>query len=229
MPLPLLNRLALLALLLFLPVRAVAQEPRSVLHRMFVGVRLGYGIPGGNVEGSGADATPAGQDFHGMVPLTIELGYRMAPQFSLVGSVQYGLGVLDGDRTSDCINCLGFDLSAGASVYWHSKPLGIFEPWVGVGISWERRILSGSNEPATFIRVWESLSGLQFLNLQLGADYAESPRFSVGPYLGVSLGSYFFFSKEVNAEDQTLETSGNIPKAAVHEWVTFGVRGRFNL
>jgi hypothetical protein len=206
-------------------------DERPAGHKgIFFGARLGFALPAGNVETTDPHAHPdrLSNDFIGTVPLTLELGYRLGPRLSLLGTLQYGLGILNGSHTGDCIECAGRDLSAGAGVQFHATPLAGFAPWLGLGLGYEKRLLSGSNAPATFLRVSESLAGLQFLNLEVGADRAASPAVSVGPFLGLSLGTYLFSRETVNAEDVLSTTSESIPNTALHAWVTLGVRCRFS-
>lgn len=70
-----------------------------------------------------------------------------------------------------------------------------------------------------------SLKGFEFLNLQGGADFKLASAFSVGPFLSFSLGKFSTASTTVGG----VETSGDITKTAMHEWLTIGAKGTFGL
>ena len=59
-------------------------------------------------------------------------------------------------------------------------------------------------------------SGLE-LNLQVGGDFKVNPQFAVGPYAQLSIGQY------------SSQEGSSIPDKGMHEWIGFGVRGKFDL
>jgi hypothetical protein len=199
---------------------------------IFVGARVGYGLPGGKVGATapGDNSSDLSDGFKGLVPLTLELGYRVMPHLSLGATLQYGFGIINKDKSDGC-DCTGRDISFGANVYLHAAPFTAFDPWLGVGVGYERLGFSGTQNlgdggSANFDG---SLSGIQFLNLQVGGDFAASPMVSVGPYLGLSLGKYDSISQTTSFNGQNQTMSADIQQTAVHHWVTIGLRCRFNL
>jgi hypothetical protein len=51
----------------------------------------------------------------------------------------------------------------------------------------------------------------------------------MGPFLGLTLGQYGSYSISRNANGMTTDQSGDLTDTGVHEWLTIGVRGQFNL
>jgi hypothetical protein len=66
-----------------------------------------------------------------------------------------------------------------------------------------------------------SIKGWEFLNLQGGVDFQVANAITVGPFLSVSFDQ--FSSESVGG------TSADIDTKALHEWVTFGVKGTFGI
>lgn len=224
----------IVALLVSLSGTALAQSPPPGQTGLYLGARLGYGIPGGKVgSDGGGDNTVSGnlsEGFTGMVPLALEVGYRVLPHLSLGATFQYGFAFINKDNAKDCGDCSGHDLSFGANVYLHAAPFTSADPWIGLGVGYESLGWGGStNELGSPASVSASLSGLQFLNLQLGLDFAASPQVTLGPYVGVAMGKYDSVSATATFQGQTMSASADITNTAVHEWFTLGVRGGFNL
>jgi hypothetical protein len=203
---------------------------------IFLGVRGGYGIPGGKVGSTGPDAEAASlsDGIKGMVPFALEIGYRVMPNLSLGATLQYGFDLINTDNTNGCGSCSSHDISFGANLYLHPAPGGAVDPWLGLGVGYESLAISGSADQAdspTFSGVSfdESLTGLQFLNLQAGLDFAASPVVSLGPFIGLNLGKYDSINATLTQGGQARTMSIDIKNSAVHEWVTIGLRCRFNL
>ena len=89
-----------------------------------------------------------------------------------------------------------------------------FLPWIGAGIGYEWNKLDDGTEEATF-------KGCEFLNLQAGGDYKVSDQLSVGPYVMFALGQY----DEVDDGGASV----SIPDKKMHEWLSFGLRGKLDL
>jgi hypothetical protein len=234
-------RLLVIAVVLCLSRVALADGTAPGQTGIFFGARAGYAIPGGQVMGSdgGGQGTNLSEGFTGLVPFALELGYRVIPNLSVGATLQYGFGLIK--NQGSCGKCSGHDISFGANVYLHAAPDGSFDPWVGVGVGYESLGVSGtlmasdtSFATATFDT---TLTGVQFLNVQLGGDFALTPLVSAGPFLGVSFGRYGNISATSNFGGRaTIDGGGgsqtmsqDIDNTAVHEWFTFGLRGRFNL
>lgn len=177
-----------------------------------VGARLGYGI----AMGDAAEGLEMGDFVSGQIPLWLDVGYRIMPALMVGGYLQYGFGILGGD-VSDACDATGADCSAsvvrlGAQGQYHFMPWEAVDPWVGLGIGYEWA--SQSIGDASF-----GARGFEFLNLQGGADFAVADGLAVGPFLSFSLGQY--------STSWVEDESSDIEETAMHQWLTFGVRGTF--
>ncbi len=66
-----------------------------------------------------------------------------------------------------------------------------------------------------------ALTGWELLNLQGGVDFQVANAITVGPFLSFSLDQY--------SSSKFGDTSTDIGSKALHEWITFGVKGTFGL
>jgi len=85
---------------------------------------------------------------------------------------------------------------------------------VGIGSGYEK--LSISSSGGSF-----DLSGWEFVNLQLGVDFAVGSSVKIGPWVGFSLGQYSTgsISDSTNGVSQDLGS-----RKTLHEWLMIGVR-----
>jgi hypothetical protein len=93
-------------------------------------------------------------------------------------------------------------------------------PWFGLGIGYEIASVSaeaGGGEAST------TYKGIEFLNLQAGADFKVADNVGIGPFLSFSLGQYSSFS----SESPLGEIDGDIEEKGMHQWLTIGVKGSF--
>lgn len=95
-------------------------------------------------------------------------------------------------------------------------------PWVGLGAGIESATISTSTLTNPNPQSSDGgFSGIEFFNLQLGADYRLGSHFAVDPYATFSLAEYF-----------TVEDNGRsheISLKATHQWLQLGVKGTFDL
>ena len=109
---------------------------------------------------------------------------------------------------------------------WYQRPLPLhgrpFKPFAGLGIGYEMANFSASAGGA---EVKGSYKGLEFLNIQLGGDYAVTPNISVGPFISFSLGQYSSASVTIAGT----ESSADIKEKAMHQWLFLGLGGTYNL
>jgi len=193
-----------------------------------LGLRAGYGIPLGSITGAPSGATaPAMSDYlSGMIPIQVDAGYRFNPNMMVGAFFQYGIGMLNtssGKPLAGCsasgVSCSGNDLAFGAQFHYHLMPDQTIDPWGGIGVGYE--ILNVS-ESAGGQSGGGAFSGFQFVDLQLGADYKVMPNLGVGPYIGFSLGEYSSCSVQG-------ASSCTINQTALHEWLTIGLRGAYDI
>lgn len=185
--------------------------------KFVLGLRLGYGIP----MGDATKDNPLSDGTSGQIPIWLDVGYMVTRNIMVGAYGQYGIAFVKDCPTG--FSCSGSDIRIGLQGQYHISPAEKIDPWLGVGIGYEIASLkatAGSQE------VSSTLKGMEYLNLQGGADFKVSPAFGIGPFLSFSLGQYGSATTKIpGLPDQ----SGDIPETAMHEWLTLGVRGAFNL
>jgi len=190
-----------------------------------VGLRTGYAIPFGPLAGStGGVNSPNVSDYiSGDIPIWIDAGYRLpSPNLFLGAYFQYGLG-FNGSQLSpngtNC-NCSTNVVMYGLQAHYHFMPDQTIDPWVGYGIGMESANVSGQNSTGG------SYSGWDYAIFQVGADYRGLvPNLSVGPMVMFGLGQYGNASQSGGGQSQ----SASIPNQALHEWLTIGIRGAYDI
>lgn len=197
-----------------------------------VGLRAGYAIPLGDAAGapSGGQSTSLSNVYSGMIPIQIDAGYRLNPNMMVGAFFQYGIAMIatgSGSIGAQCstggVSCSGSDMMFGAQFHYHFMPDQTIDPWAGIGIGYEIASFSAS---ANGQSAGESFSGFQFVNLQVGGDYKVMPNLGVGPFVMFSLGEYSSCSFSGGLANGT---SCSIPNTAMHEWLTFGIRGAYDI
>ena len=190
-----------------------------------LGVRLGYGIPLGEIAENG-DLNDA---VTGQVPIWIDAGYRITPNWVVGLYFQYGFAFLADSLCPNGADCSAHDIRVGLQGQYRFMPREKVNPWLGLGIGYEW--LGGSVSVTTPVGSAEvSLDGhgFEFVNLQGGADFQVGDGIGIGPFLSFSLGEYSRGSASVTGAG-TASGSQDIQNKALHEWLTLGVRGAFDL
>jgi outer membrane protein W len=205
-----------------------------------LGFRTGYALPFGDASGSSSVTTTAGgttvtttttgsslsDGVSGQIPLWVDAGYRITPNFYVGGFVQYGFAFIPNNASTGCgqsgVSCSGHDVMFGVDAHYHIMPDAPFDPWVGLGFGYEILTfnLSQGSQSADV-----SASGWQLVNFQLGGDYHVMPNFGVGPFVALSLGQYSSASRSIGGTS----TSNDIANKAMHEWLTFGLRAVYDI
>ena len=197
-----------------------------------VGLRVGYGLPLGDAAGapSGGQSVSLSNIYSGQIPIQIDAGYRFTPNMMVGAFFQYGIGMLNtgnGSLLQGCstsgVSCSGNDMAFGVQFHYHLMPDQTIDPWGGIGVGYE---IANISESAGGQSASESFSGFQFVNLQIGADYKVMPNLGVGPFVQFSLGEYSSCSTSGGAG---AGGSCTIPNTAMHEWLTFGIRGAYDI
>jgi hypothetical protein len=195
-----------------------------------LGLRTGYAIPLGSSVGGPGDNSLS-NTFNGVLPIWVDAGYRLNPNLFLGAYFQYGIAFLNtskaGSSGVNCnasgVSCSGSDLMFGVQAHYHFMPDGTIDPWAGLGIGYEIANVSVSQGGQS---ASVSQSGFQFVNFQAGGDYKATPNLGIGPFVMFSLGQYGSCSFGGAAS-----SLGNcsIQQTAMHEWLTFGVRGVYDI
>ncbi len=193
-----------------------------------LGLRLGYGIPMGDVHAGNASLGIASYKLSdlvdGQVPLQVEAMYRFDPSWSLGLYFQYGFAFVSDVYcpAGTGVSCSARDVRFGAQVHYRFPSQG-FVPWVGLGFGGEWGTVTA--EFMGFSGDVAEVSGFEFVNLQIGGDWLLSPAFRLGPYIQFSLAQY--------STVKELGVSGTLESLPVdkstHEWLQFGLKGTFDL
>jgi hypothetical protein len=173
-------------------------------------LRTGYGVPFGDAwqDGNGT-GKPFSELVSGNIPIWIDAGYRVDPNFHVGVYFDYGVAfakVCDANQ-----NCLASDIRLGAEFAYHVLPGAPIDPWVALGFGYEWLSIRGFG----LLRGWE------FFNVQVGADFPVGRVYALGPFVAVSVGQFDTLSKNGTS---TSWGSGQ----SLHGWVQFGLKGTFN-
>ncbi len=217
---------------LLLAALAALVIPTVTPAQLQLGARLGYAIPMGDAFKDPSDGSKEklSDGVKGAIPIQLDAAYELSPHLAVGAYFSYGFGLVNESKAvgGDVCNQSGVDCSAktmrlGVQATWTMTYLSkTFVPWASAGAGWEWATL---DIEAGGLSGNYTLSGPEFLNLQVGADYKLAEKASVGPYLGFALAQYSkaevdipgFGSGELDI-DKTL-----------HQWLGFGVRGTFDL
>ncbi len=210
----------LLAVLLAVaPAASLAQAPPPAERNTNwqFALRSGYALPfGKSTDTSGDDLNKL---VSGAVPLALEINYRITPEVYAGAFGRYGFGSLGEPLAAICTggSCSASTLEIGLGAYYHFRPRAAVDPWLGLGVSYEQITVKatgpGGSADAT-------VSGFQFLDLQLGCDYQASRLFAAGPFVSFALGEYSKFD--------AAGSSGSISNTALHGWFNVGVKLSLN-
>jgi len=199
-----------------------------------LGLRVGYAFPMGK-EGRTPGETGSddlSDDISGMVPLWIDVGYRINPSLYVGGFFQYGFALVNTDKNPGCnqVSCSAHDIRFGANLHYHIRPAASFDPWLGAGIGYE--VLSFKISTAVLGQTFVAdgnVQGFEFLNLQAGGDFKVSREVGMGPFLSFSLGQYATYSRTGTGLGVTANQSGDLTDTGVHEWFVICLLVQYNL
>ena len=187
--------------------RAAAAPARDDGSGFSLGIRAAWAFPYGDVNGH-ANLQDNVRD---QVPLWLEAGYRFSK------SIYAGLyGQITPGRANNCpigADCSTSGYRFGIEGIYTILPDAVLQPWVGVGVGYEILNFSRAGEETT-------VKGLELAHVELGADWAASKNFSVGPYASYSLfGKYT--STSVNG------VSNDVSDTAGHSWLQVGLKATY--
>jgi hypothetical protein len=84
--------------------------------------------------------------------------------------------------------------------------------------------VAGSGVGQTLLPPESTFNYFQFVTLQAGADLKATQSFGIGPFASFAIGKYNAWSTSIGQVD----SSGDMT-SGLHEWLTVGVRGQFDL
>lgn len=195
------------------PAPAPTRRPAAVRHEddgssgFAFGVRAAWAIPFGDLNNSDSLSS----DVSGQLPLWLEAGWRFTKSIYAGAYFQAGLGFFNNcPPGSDCsTNGLRFGLEG---IYNLAPDAGL-QPWVGLGFGYETLSVSRAGEDSSY-------KGWELLHLQVGADWAASKNFSIGPFASFSLfGTYT--TQSSSGQDNSISAS--------HNWLQLGLKATYKL
>jgi hypothetical protein len=202
--------------------------PNCPKPQLELGLRTGVALPTGSLQ----SGQSLGDAVALQVPVQIDFGVR-AERHVFLGA--YGsLGVLfPGGSTCASGTCEGTDVRVGIEGQYRFQPGLRWDPWVGVGAGYEWLHVGYSatgGEPVegrsdTSI----TLRGFELLNLQAGLDYAVCSGLHIGPFASFAIDEFSNAKTSWTTQTVVHEQSADITNTALHEWLTLGVRGTFDL
>lgn len=216
--------------LLTLAVAMAVAVPTASRAQVTLGARLGFAPAMGNVakDANTGQAIKMSDGVKSQVPIQIEAAFRASKEIAVGAYFSYGIGQLGGAFKDECTafgqSCSASDVRLGIQAFYTFTQVNPqFVPWAGIGFGyeWGTSTATGGGLPDQTL----TFKGFELLNLQLGGDVVVSPQLSVGPYLMLSIAQY----STAEVESGGVSVSGSIDKKAIHEWLGFGVRGKFDL
>jgi len=167
-----------------------------------------------------------GDDLSAVLPLWLDLGYRINPNIYVGAFFQYAFGFINSDQNPQCsqmgTSCSASNIRLGVNVHYHISPGQPFDPWFGLGVGYDW-LLVGVSMPGLNADVTDR--GFEFANLQLGGDFMVSPTFRCGPFVSFSLGEY----RSIKVSAGGTSTSMGLSDKGLHEWLLFGFKGAFDI
>jgi hypothetical protein len=190
-------------------------------------VRTGVSLPGGNLEGGANGSHPMSDYFDFQVPVVIEAGFKIHPMILLGAYGAFALGAVSQHaRNLYCDNrsCTATSFRVGAQIQAQFRPGERLNPWASYGLGFESNTASASDGPNNSGGS-VTYSGFEFARLAAGLDFRVSHLFGVGPFVEVAFGSYGHVHSTGGLFSSSVATDAGITDTALHDWVTFGIRG----
>jgi hypothetical protein len=189
-----------------------AAEEDTHATRFEAAVRVGFSLPLGTTAGGDVSLS----DVAGFtIPFGVDVGVRIGGVVFVGGYFEYGaFGSPSANACNQTVSCSSNTVRLGGEVLIHPAGSARIDPWFGVGSGFEwlnlTATVNGLSGSAQY-------NGWEFINLQVGVDFALGSVVRLGPFVRFSMGEYTTLS----ASDGT---STSVADTALHEWLTFGVR-----
>jgi hypothetical protein len=194
-----------------------------------LGLRVGYAP----AMGDAAKDQALEEGVKSQIPIQVDAAYRITKDVAVGGYFAYGIGQTgsaEGTCDLDGVDCSANVVRLGVQgSYTFNQLKAALVPWAGVGFGYERRSLEASGGG---VKQTTCYRGFELLNLQVGGDYKVTEDLAVGPYLQLSLGQYSRSKREdgvLPALSYGGEYGSEIEEKAMHQWVGFGIRGKYDL
>jgi hypothetical protein len=188
--------------------------PMASQAQFSLGLRVGYAP----AMGDAAKDAPMKDLVKSQIPLQLDALYKVTPDIAVGGYFSYGFAQLNSDFSDFCdasgVDCSASNMRLGLQGrYTFNSLKSPLVPWAGLGFGYEWSTIKGS---AGGVSADATTTGFEFVNLQLGGDYKVNEKFSFGPYAQFSVGQY----SKIEGED--------ITDKGIHQWLGFGLAGKFD-
>ena len=171
--------------------------------------------------------------FSFVLPVQVEAGYHFAMGLYIGGHFAIAPASIPSKPSnsfsffsrSSCAGderCSGSDTRIGIDARVHFLQEEPLHPWAGIGLGYEIANTSISSPTSSWT---QTVKGFEFLQLQVGADYAIAPSIAIGAFVQFGIGTY----SSVSGGTAGFHYSNNTSEPSVHEWLTAGVRGEYTL
>lgn len=170
-----------------------------------LGLRTGWAIPLGSLEGHGVHVNDA---IDGQVPLWLDVGYRVMPSLHAAATVQWGYAAVAHCPAGQ--SCFAQDARVGFALDYHFMPSLRMDPYAGIGMAFEVLSMDLGSRTSTY-------RGFEWLNVQAGADWPVSNALRLGPYASYGLGQFLW------------RNGSSVDSQDLHHWIQLGVRATFDL
>jgi hypothetical protein len=175
--------------------------PSSARAIGFLGARVGYAMPSGNLEQGAAMKDSISSN----VPVQIDAGLSMLNILSVGAYGSYGPTQVK----SACTSCTGSEIRAGLQLNLR-PPLVLKSLWGGVFAGWQQQSLKKTGLFDVKYSGWET-------GLQAGWDFSLLPLISFGPFASYSIAQF------------TSVSGAALGTKAQHQQLTLGIRALFDL
>jgi hypothetical protein len=174
-----------------------------------------------------------------MIPLQLDLGYRVIPELAIGGYVMYGFGFLPDDTSERCddtdnvagvtASCSVHDVRLGIQAQYHFLPRKKLDPWLGLGVGYEWLTFGiDASGGGSDVDISATIHGFEFVNLQGGLDFKVARGLGLGPFLSFSIGQYSDTSSSCSGACTGFNSnSEDVENKALHQWLLLGIRGTF--
>ena len=174
-------------------------------------LRVGWGIP----QGEQQDGVDVGARSLGILPVWLDLGYRVTKHVLVGVYAHYAFAFLH--SCPDGGSCSASDVRFGLQAQWHFGARHAVDHWIGLGAGFE--IYDEEVQGIT-----RRYTGFEFANLQFGEDFSLGNRLGLGPFLSLSLGQ---FTHVEQTSGTRLVSDEEIAKKTLHLWAVIGLRLSF--
>jgi hypothetical protein len=210
---------------------AAALIPSLASAQVSLGLRTGYALPAGDAyDQSGLGGTFAQKDLaRAMVPVQAEASWRLSPTLSAGVYLAYGIGQT-GAKLGDLCSSPGASCDGptetryGVLAAYGLGPRGPVEPWLGLSAGIASTSFKVDNLAYGVLegtlRGWDA-------QVEGGADFPMTQALRVGPLLSLGIGQYRV--QRITQAGQGTVAGGGVTTPKTHEWITLGVRGRFDI